>query len=408
VNVVVLPYRSVTDAPGRLSELGQRLSLLIKLSVLSQILEYGSIGAVQMEAPLRPDTPDSCDPERIIPQVLGQKGGSQPQIMKGNGVVFVWGVLYEEDEDIVVQTYVRFLRRDTPETLKMRAGDLEFQARPNTAIVGFEPRQFTKQLFHSVEASYARADFVRKSPSDSAPGEALPQRVANCERCGATAFGVKERKGEWIHVTWLDPQGVGTRDGWIHSSGGLAGQSLNEVLPELSFIQGTVGYLRQRIADARGERLPKALAEHTRQDFESFLRKDAAVQIRSAAAVANQLTGIVALLQAGAEDLALARHDFDAAVHLAPYDANAIALATITKIAVDWNKTHSITGSKAVADRLVAWSALSDDPTLAIDNLRNFYKLLQTGNAQGTAPELSSQEVADRLREVQRVRVGPK
>jgi len=40
---------------------------------------------------------------------------------------------------------------------------------------------------------------------------------------------------------------------------------------------------------------------------------------------------------------------------------------------------------------------LSDDPVAAINNLRNFYKALQTGTAVGTAQELSPAEAAQRL-----------
>src|ERR1017187_332778 len=44
VNVVVLPYTYAGDSHS-LAGTGNRLSLLVKLDVLSHILEYGSVGA---------------------------------------------------------------------------------------------------------------------------------------------------------------------------------------------------------------------------------------------------------------------------------------------------------------------------------------------------------------------------
>ena len=67
VNVVVLPY-SYAGRNYSLSNLGNRLSLLVKLDVLSHILEYGSVGAVQMEMPEGvPSDDPSCLPETVLP-----------------------------------------------------------------------------------------------------------------------------------------------------------------------------------------------------------------------------------------------------------------------------------------------------------------------------------------------------
>src|ERR1035437_1724479 len=73
VNVVVLPYTYAGDSHS-LAGTGNRLSLLVKLDVLSHILEYGSVGAVQMERPesVRPGAP-SCQPETVLPILLGAR-----------------------------------------------------------------------------------------------------------------------------------------------------------------------------------------------------------------------------------------------------------------------------------------------------------------------------------------------
>src|SRR5215469_425043 len=128
VNVVVLPY-SYTGKNQSLTRVGNRLSLLVKLDVLSHILEYGSIGAVQMEMPegVSEDS-RSCSPDTVLPILLGTRPpdmslagmfantqGSVSALRPGHGLVLVWGLLYEEGDDVFVQTYARYLRRDVDE-----------------------------------------------------------------------------------------------------------------------------------------------------------------------------------------------------------------------------------------------------------------------------------------------------
>ncbi len=408
VNVVVLPYRSAADSTEPLGEIGQRLALLIKLDVLAHILDYGSIGAVQMEVPLGVKDDSSCLPEVVMPKLLGQLNGAEREVAKGHGVVFVWGILYEEENDIVVQTYARFLRREISEAVEFQAGDFTFSAKPTTAIVVFTPQLFRKEQLQEIEASYARADFVRKEPRDDAPGEPLPRPVAKCFNCGddtTPGFQVEEKKGEWIHVRWMDPEARSTRHGWIHAAGGLAGQSLDHILPELSFIQGCVGYLRQRIAISRREPLANALSERAVNDLETFLKMSESQETNAASAVALQLTGIVQALQGDDESLRRSRANFDAAVRLTPYDANAITLASVAQIADEWKKSHSIKASNLLADRLIAAGTLADDPAAAIGNLRNFYRLLLSRPGPNTSDGLSRSAVQERLQEVERIRL---
>ena len=410
VNVVALPYRSAGEAATPVREIGQRLALLIKLDVLSHILEYGSIGAVQMEVPngVRDDAP--CRPELVIPQLLGQRGGARTQVAKGHGVIFVWGILYEEQQDIVVQSYARFLRRDSSETIALNAGGLEFRMQPDSGTVAFSPQLLSKKLLDAVAASYSKADFVRTEARDDAPGEPLPRPIAKCFNCGdvaPTAFQVDEKKGEWIHVRWLDPRSLDTHAGWIHAAGGLSGQSLHSILPELSFVEGTVGYLRQRVAVQRGEHLPKALAALTERSFESFQQASEMARTPTTAGIGRQLGGVVQLLQDDGERLVRAHRDFDGALAFAPYSANAMTLAAVTQIAAEWNQGHSLSSERMLADRLTAAAMLSDDSAGALNNLWNFYKLLQMRTTIGAEQQLSPAEVAQRLHDVDLIRTPP-
>lgn len=224
VNVVVLPY-AYTGDNHTLTNVGNRLSLLIKLDVLSHILDYGSVGAVQMEMPPGLRTNDrSCGPEAVLPILLGTRPPSpalvgmfannpeaQNTLGSGHGLVLVWGLLYEEGDDIYVQTYVRFLRRDTDETIAFQAGGSSFSARPSVQSLAFTPQKFTQSELQQIEHSYRKADYVRDQPNDSAPGDELPLLVARCAGpdCDDSAihggFYVEEKRGEWIRIQYMDP-----------------------------------------------------------------------------------------------------------------------------------------------------------------------------------------------------------
>ena len=260
VNVVVLPYR-YAGSNYSLTNLGNRLSLLVKLDVLSHILEYGSVGAVQMEMPPGTSKDDpSCLPETVLPILLGNSApdmalapmfrdtrGSVNALRPGHGLVLVWGLLYEEGDDVFVQTYARFLRRDSDETITFQAGGSSFSAKPSSQLLTFMPQKFTQSELKQVEDSYAMANYVRDQPNDSARGDRLPELVAKCAGSGCddspahAGFYVQEKRGEWIRIQYMDPIRGQRKEGWIHSAGGLAGAPLDKILPELKFIEGCAG-----------------------------------------------------------------------------------------------------------------------------------------------------------------------
>src|SRR6516225_6336769 len=163
VNVVVLPYRYAGESDS-LTSLGNRLSLLVKLDVLTNILEYGSVGAVQMEMPEGTSKNDpSCLPETVLPILLGSRPpqmglagmydtrGSANALRPGHALVLVWGLLYEEGEDVFVQTYARFLRRDTEESFQFEAGGSSFFAKPSSQLLAFTPQKFTITELKQIE-----------------------------------------------------------------------------------------------------------------------------------------------------------------------------------------------------------------------------------------------------------------
>src|SRR5258707_5879747 len=93
VNVVVLPYFQAGPSPRQLNGLGSQLALLVKLETLYRALAYDRWGIVLLTGQKR-----ECDPDRIARELL-------LRIHAGGRLIVVWGKLYQQDEDIYVQTF---------------------------------------------------------------------------------------------------------------------------------------------------------------------------------------------------------------------------------------------------------------------------------------------------------------
>jgi hypothetical protein len=403
VNVVVLPYRYAAGNNSSLSNMGNRLSLLIKLNVLSHILDYGSIGAVQMELPPGASQDDrACQPEIVLSALLGTVPGATQKLGLGHGLVLVWGLLYEDGDDVFVQTYARFLRRGAEEGMTFDAGGISFSGKPSAQLLAFTPQKLSQKQLEQVESSYKKADFVRTEPNDNAPGEQLPQLVAKCVNCGESLYGglyVEEKRGEWIRIQWMNPTGHENKQGWIHAAGGFEGTPLDKVLPELKFIEGCAGYLRQRVADAEGHQLPGELSSHAVAELKDFVQSNDFEPTDIASAVALQLAGIVEYT-AGRErvdSLTRASQDFEEARKLIPSDPDAITLAVAAQVSQEWKEKGRCEQTFQKAQRLSAAAALSSDKS-ALVNLSSLYRvMLKTADTTGSANNLTRTEVQKRL-----------
>ncbi len=408
VNVVVLPYRYADGDDYTLRTIGNRLSLLVKLDVLSHILDYGSVGAVQMEMPAGVSSEDrSCMPDTVLERLLGPKFGAVTPLIHGRGLVLVWGLIYQQENDIFVQTFARFLRREVDETFTFSAGGSTFSAKPSSQVLAFTPQKFTQQQLEQVEESYRRADFVRPKPDDNIPGEKLPEYVAKCSGSGCNqdsqlhaGFYVEEKKGEWIRIQFMDPIKGQQKEGWIHSAGGIHGTPLEKILPELNFIEGCAGYLRQRVAES--EHTPIVSPALAVTQLKTFVHASEAQPNNLANGVALQLAAMVEYLANDPASGRSAAADFESARQLIPYDPNAITLAVSSQVKQEWTQTGRCVQTVVKADRLSAAGALSADKA-SIQNLSSLYSLLLKTPDSRSGDDLSKDEVRKRIETVQQV-----
>jgi hypothetical protein len=409
VNVVVMPYREsgLPQKQGKGS--GTELSLLIQMDVLSHILDHGNVGAVQLEA-TTPAEQEVCRPEIVGNKLLARAAGAEATVAPGNGLVLVWGLLYEEDEDLYVQTFAAFLRRDRSEDLTFSAGDDKFTARPSSQMIAFAPRRMTVSDLKRIDLSFQKANVLHTAPKDDAQGEPLsfPAKCSGCGQ-GMAGFLVKGRSGEWLQIVRKNPDGSSTT-GWIHAGVGLSGDSLDVPMPELHFIEGAVGYLTARI-DADANAAPADLsARTTEEQLTDFIKIADPDQEAMALAVAAQMTGIAGLLSRKdlQQGLAFAQPLFEKARTLVPYNADAIALATLSEVSraslapKGANGATVLQNPRVTAQRLAQASVLDPGNPRTLTNLHNFYNVVLRSEQQGeSAYRLDRLEVQKQIKAIE-------
>lgn len=217
-------------ADERLRDVRKRLAWLVTLDTLFHD-SYGSLGVHFLWQYLdrEPCTLDSVvrSAVRVMPS--------------GGGAAFVDYRIYREGDQILLQSYLFFGRfyseRLRPETVEFGLSPdlLGFSELLPTQRVAFPPRQLTTDDLSEIEDAFADASILYAEPN--APGgNELPISAEQ-----PLPFLVTEvRRDGWMHVdaTQFDSD----LKGWLRVDPKVSAR-LRALLPELDFLEGTIGYL---------------------------------------------------------------------------------------------------------------------------------------------------------------------
>ncbi len=265
VQVFVLQYGfepSAADADPRLVETARRLSYLMQLDVLAND-SYGSIASILLQE----ERSDSCR-AGVVQNRLLESGALRP----GQAVALVWGRVYREGDEVLVQTYLRFLRIDPDErrfaderfAVILSDPQLRLEGSLPTQSIAFAPRRLSAERLDRIDADWRQAARLYDQPDASGSARELPPPE---ERF---AYFVREMTPDgWLGIELS--QGAG--HGWLKADPEV-GRSLRELLPELNFVEGVIGYLSYRqAADGRGFPGPPArwMLERIERGFARFI-----------------------------------------------------------------------------------------------------------------------------------------
>jgi hypothetical protein len=372
VQVFVLQYGfepSAVDADPRLVETARRLSYLIQLDVLAND-SYGSIASILLQE----EQSGSCRAGEVQDRLLGS-GALQP----GQAVALVWGRIYREGDDVLVQSYLRFLRVDPDE---LRFADERFAVALSdppvrlegalpTQSIAFAPRRLSAERLDRIDADWRAAARLYDRPDASARARELPPPD---ERF---AYFVREMTADgWLGVELS--QGAGR--GWLKADPEVR-RSLRALLPELDFVEGVIGYLSYRQAvDGRGFPAPPApwMLERIERRFAGF------VEPRSEAPALG-FTLLGALQAFEAPDRATAGlHALRAALRREPEDGRLRNLVAMAELRQCCAETGTDPALKRVPSMLLAGLAVDPNNADLLANLQTTYAWL-AGKPAGSA-----------------------
>jgi hypothetical protein len=399
VNVVVLPYSQPVSFSQTLTKSGERLAALVQLELTLAIAKYGSVGLVQLIG----DPRQGCTPDEVLPKLLGQKDGAMEALRPGNGLVLIWGRIYESGADLFVQSFIRFVRRGVTETIDIPVGNRTLRGQLSGQAFACTPRRIAVKDLEDIQKQYASARVLHTQADAASPAVALPDDPSS-----PLSFAIVDVRGDWVQ---LEPmvRSPGRRNtfprGWVQARAPAAQWSLIRQLPELRFAEAAAGYLAARVQNASPQQRIGALTSATdalsdylgRWRENAVLDEDPTVPSGTpfALAIPRQLGAFIRLLKDGLSDASLdaALGDVQRAAMQAPHSAEARALAAIIGFSLAYGRARPDQSPRPLLDDLRIALGADPDNKVLIANVVAAYDLILTLPASApaawnvTAPE---------------------
>lgn len=375
VNAVVLPY-SLPPALGSRSAAGDKLGALVQLETILSIAKFGSIGVVQLVN----DGRGSCDPETVLDKLTGKRPGAREVMKAGNGLILIWGRIFQSGPDLFLQTYIRFMRPGVEESIEVAARDRTLTGTLSTQAFACAPRKIALRDLEAIERQFVSTRLLHAEPSTSSRTEAISS--------DPFSYWITDIRGDWVKLQSMSgPKSTAPFGGWIQARAPDAQWSLRRHMPELYFVEGVAGYLSARVPQNRGPAAQRALQNGqealTRYldawGVNAVLGGDAAAGgTPLAVAVPRQLSGFMTLMRGAAspESLAEARSQFQRAAALAPHSSDARNLVTITQVAQAYRQPAADQPPRRFIDDIRSLLGSDPDNAALLTNLGVIYDLV--------------------------------
>jgi hypothetical protein len=403
VNVIILPYTltgrmSPEIGKPQFSRTGEKLSVLIQLDSLFSMVKYNSIAVAYLSQGSKPL--EMCQPELILDKILGRKEEYKkkyPQISPRKGVAILWGRIYEEGNNIYVQSYLQFLRRDAFERFKISLPTQEgssvgfFGELPSQSFA-FAPRRITLRDLQNIEKEFQSSVILREKPDESAQGTQINLKFdPGSPAADDFAYYVTEISGDWMYIVSMPKEygGYGPKgpEGWVRAHMDPMVMPLRQKLPELDFLDAAVGYLQYQIArdtDSR-KQYRKSIFGWVKKALERYQENSGSEQAALPTAVGKILRGTLEILEDDlrprATTIDIAQNLYTQAASLIPYNADARNLELITRINLWHAAKPPRPDPKAIISDLLNVIELEPQNEDVLANLENFLLLLSSYKA---------------------------
>jgi hypothetical protein len=382
VNVVVLPYE--VGNGHQFNDAGDALSMLVQMNTLRSILKFQSVGAIKLVA--GPGDPNA-KPETVWRRLL-------PQVRESNGLLLVWGRLFEENATLYEQTFARFVSGKNAPAVDLKFRENMFHGELSASAVAFPPRMITREELARIAQLSERYARLRPEPDESLEGTAVLEGLEKCFGCAnqerASGFVITEVRGDWAKLVSQHGE-----NGWLKLDTGFGEGSLADKMPELHFFEGTSGALVVRALAAAHKDVSLKMLADADAALREYVTRTRKASPDTAAVVAEELR---AMLAAGSGNDVSALSE---ATSIAPGDAHAHNLLAMAKLAT-WQAKKTRELPSDVASHFVTAAILDPDHPQPLVNLKSFYELVLRAENQVT-PSVLIEEAKSRLPEIDKI-----
>lgn len=402
VNAVILPYLNLNEDREPLTRAAEELTLLVQMNVLFSMLKYSGVGATVLSVRERPARmlETECSADAVMDKLLGKRDGARTQLEPGRGIVLIWGYLYEEGEEIFIQSYIRFLRRDADDRLSLQIKTpsqttVSFSGRLPDQAFAFAPRRVTVDELKEIGNAFRKNAVVRKEPDIRSRGYEIdlnPYRPFQ--------YRVMAARNGWMRIEAYKESGP---SGWVHAQADLGEVSMSEKLPELFFVEGAVGYLRYRVhLDGISDHpYVDRMRDYARKALARFTEHAAGAQSPEAEAMAGILSAGLDIAAGKPSDAAAASEKLNTAARRIPYSAAARNLSAVADIYLGHQSRWTAAKPADISRKLLAGLALDAGNKEILNNMEKFYRLIEPLPMH--TRQLQQAEIDAKMAAVQRV-----
>ncbi len=396
LNTVVLEYTLTGGKLNQLSAVGEELSLLLHRNLLYSVIQYGSVGANQIKLN---GTPEQNLPDNIYKKLIGILPGASQTVKPGSVLVFLWGRIYEEKNDIYVQSFLRFVRNGISEKIEWNIKDfdgrsLQLLGALPTQAVAFAPRKLSLQTMQNIESEFDHNALVRESPNVSSRGYPISRDFFQ-----SNAYRILNFTNGWMEI---EPYSSGKR-GWVRTGVNLLEKDIRHYLPELYFAEAVAGYLRYLMSLNQNNRWPIKL-DNVIAAIDHFETAGKSVKLNDTPLALLKIIKAHIYYLSNKVPYSDTIKLLKKAASISPGNANVANLLICSQMYDNYKKGWDKTDFNDINSRLVKILSIAPDNYTIMKNLESYYQL--AGTYTGSGLKLSKAEIGTKLERVSKIRAA--
>ena len=314
----------------------------------------------------------------------------------GNGLILIWGRIFQSGQDLFLQTYIRFVRHGVEESIDVAVGDRTLKGSLSTQAFACAPRKIAIRDIEDIERQFAASRLLHAEPRVISGSEDSRNR--------GFSYWMTDVRGDWVKLESMD-RGSNKKFERM-DTGACGGCAVVAARADAGAVlrRGRCGVFerarRRRIADRRRRarcRTPIRRSPATRRPGASTPSSAATrrrAERRSPSPYLASWRVHRAAARTSPEAITEARTQFDRAAALVPQSSAARHLAAMASVAHAYRQPSADQSPQRFIEELRALLGTDPDNAYMLRNLMAVYDLVLAPTA--SAPSSWALSAADR------------